>query len=123
MVQKIKWEIKKEEIKKFIYLIKAKNLLKNKKAVSNRAFEIALCKTESSLKFCDAELTNILLFELGETFAASAEVANGNILGENNLVTLDIYLYRVGVRNSKLPANLFRYNYSAKLINISYNTG
>ena len=50
-------------------------------------------------------------------------MAGGAMLGEDNLITVDVYLNGVSADDFKLLADFLRNDYSAKLVNVSYNTG
>ena len=50
-------------------------------------------------------------------------MADGNILFEYDLVVLNVDLNWIGVCNAELAAQLLGYNHSAKLVNVSYNSG
>ena len=84
----------------------------NRLIISVRAFD--LFKTGK---------TDLLSLEFGNVGLTAAEIAARMILGEYDLVAVNVYLNRVGARNIHFVADLLGNNDSAELINVSYYTG
>ena len=73
-------------------------------------------------KLVEANLTDLLALELGDTLIAGAEAAAGIILGEYYLISFYVYFNGIGVSDIHLLSHFLGNNYSSKLINVSYNS-
>ena len=72
-------------------------------------------------KLGDAALADVFLLEGAKSVGAAAEVTDGNVFLEDNLVLLNVDLHGVGVGYAQLSAKLLGYYHASKLVNVSNN--
>ena len=74
------------------------------------------------LDLSEAGVTDLLSLELGNTALASAEVAAGVVLGENDLIAFYVYFDRIGVCNIHFLAHFLGNYNSSELVYVSNYT-
>ena len=78
--------------------------------------------SDTVLDFVKTGVADLLVLELHYTFLATAEAAGGVILGEDDLVALNVYFNGIGVCDIHLLAHFLRNNDSAELVYVSNYT-
>ena len=76
-----------------------------------------------ALELVKTVTADFLTLELNHVTLAVAEVTEGAMLGEDNLITVDVYLDGVGANDIKFFAYFLRNDDSAELVDVSYYTG
>ena len=75
-----------------------------------------------SRKCVNAASANILSVQLNKLFAAAAEVAYGGVFHQNDTVAFCENLDGVCAGDAELFTDFLGNDYSAELVNVSYNT-
>ena len=79
--------------------------------------------SDTVLDFVKTGVTDLLVLELHYTFLATAEAAGGVILGEDDLVALNVYFNGIGVCDIHFLAHFLGYYNSAELVDVSDYSG
>ena len=67
-------------------------------------------------------MTDLLALEFRYGILTATEAAAGVILGEYDLVTVNVYFYRIGAGDIHFVTDLLRNNDSSELVYVSYYT-
>ena len=70
-----------------------------------------------------AGCADLLSLDFSDTLTAAAEKAGGVIFGENDKLSLGVYFDRVGVLDSHIVSDFFRYDDTSEFVYVSYNSG